>query len=106
MFNSAGFAENRFRGCITSPERRSDHHEHNFREKKKQKNHTKETPRGGGLKRQKLQIQPILLAGKLPQHVQDIAVVSSKIVVIESAAAKIKRHVGPKGPFQTSKRCK
>jgi hypothetical protein len=44
---------------------------------KKQKNHTKETPRGGGLKRQKLQIQPVLLAGKLPQHAQDIAVVSS-----------------------------
>jgi hypothetical protein len=44
---------------------------------KKQKNHTKETPCGGGLKRQKIQIQLVLLADKLPQHVQDIAVVSS-----------------------------
>jgi hypothetical protein len=44
---------------------------------KKQKNHTKETHCGGGLKQQKIQIQLVLLADKLPQHVQDIAVVSS-----------------------------
>jgi hypothetical protein len=45
MFTSAGFAENWFRGCITSPERRSDHHQHNFRGKKTKKPHQGDTLR-------------------------------------------------------------